>query len=332
MSVPLTGVGAAGADEASLTPANFAYFFSKGVDKPEESPAAPPNVTALVADGVSAGNLAVAANAGTEDKVSFLYFDLFNVPVDATVSRAVVSMTPLPTSPEDVSFNAAPESIVACAAGPEGFKEDDGAGIVNAPARLCAAFKAVGKAGQGGAYDWDITALAQQWVSGINDGVGFTRADESPGSNFQVVFGKAVTAKLALSYTLPEVFVEPPPVTPVTPQLPGVPAVGGFVPPPTDGFGQIPEVVVPNPQANPAPAPVTSAPVTATRPIALSTSLRPDTQLWLAGLGIALVLLAVSLIMGDPSAPVAARSRSRLAQALEAQRRTASPALRARPL
>jgi hypothetical protein len=327
-SVPVLGVGPAAADDASIVPSNAAYFFSKGVDKPEEAPAAPPNVTALAADGVSAGNLAVAANGGTEDKVSFLFFDLFNLPTTATVSQAVVTMTPVPLSPQDVSFNATPESVLACAAGPEGFKDDDGAGIANAPARLCTAFKAVGKAGAAGAYTWDVTALAQQWVAGTNDGVAFTRADESPGSNFQVVFGPSTTAKLTMTYSIPETF-EPPVAPPVTPPLAGPPAVGGVLPPPTEPFVPTPDVVAPNPQPNVVPSPVTSTP-TPTRTVALSTSMRPTNQFWLAGAGLLGLLLLVSLVLGDASVPAASRSRSRLSLALEG--RGVSPTLRARPL
>ena len=321
-SVPLTGVGVAAADEASLTPASSAYFFSKGVDKPDESPAAPPNVTGIVADGVAPGNLAVAADAGGEDKVSFLYFDVFSLPVDATIAKAVVTMTPVPNGPEgeavNVSYNQAPEAVIACKAGPQGFKDDDGAGLANAPERLCAAFKAVGKAGPAGSYQWDVTGLAQEWLSGSNDGIAFTRADDGPGNSFQVVFGKAATAKLAITYTaaetVPPVVAPPLAPPPVAPPL----SVGGAVTPPTDGFAPTPEVVVPNPQANPAPT--TAQPAAAARPVALSTSLRPTNQFWLAALGIALALVLVSLVMGDPAVPAAARSRSRLVLALEGRR------------
>lgn len=328
-SVPLIGIGTASADEAAIVPSNSAYFFSKGVDKPEQTPAPPPNATALAADGVAAGNLAVAATGGQEDKVSFLYFDLFTLPVDATVTSAVVTMTTVPNSPTDVSFNATPASVVACAAGTQGFKEDDGAGLANAPDRLCTAFKAVGKAGTAGAYQWDVTGLAQQWMTGANDGVAFTRADESPGSNFQVVFGKATTAKLAVTYSLP--VVETPPVAPpVTPPVAAPPVAGGFVPQPTDGFAPLPDVVAPVPQANPVPSPVTSGNVPQTRNVALSTSMRPSNQFWLAGLGLGALLVLVSLVMGDPTVPAASRSRSRLTLALEG--RQATPTLRARPL
>jgi hypothetical protein len=159
-SVPLT-VGVAQAESGSIAPTNWGYFYSAGIDKPEQSPAAPPNVTAEFADGVSPGHLAVAAQGGQEDKVSFLFFDLYDLPTDATVTKAVLTLKPVDAPPDDLSYNATPEAVAACKAGPEGFKEDDGVGLAKAPARDCAGFKAVGKAGAGGSYVFDIAALAQ---------------------------------------------------------------------------------------------------------------------------------------------------------------------------
>lgn len=331
-SVPFVGASPAHADEALIAPGNFAYFYAKGVSKPPEAPTTPPNVTGS-ADGVSAGNLAVAANAGTEDKVSFLYFELLAIPTDATVSKAVVTLKTVPQSPTDVSFNATPAAIQACQVDPTvGFKEEDGESLDLAPARLCPSFSAKGTA-KGADYQWDITALAQKWVSTTNDGVAFTRADSGPGSNFQVVFANAATATLSLTYTAPSaVPVEQfPPV--FTPPAPAPPVMGGFVPPPSGGFVPAPEIpFAPAPQVNPVPqAPSVAAP--ATRPIALTTSLRPTNQSWLAGLGFALVLILLSLILGDTSTPARTRSHSRLALALEAQRSTAQrPSLRPRHL
>ena len=79
-SVPLVGVAPAHADESTITASNSGYFYSAGINKPDPVPAPPPNVTAQYADGVSAGHLAVAAQGGQEDKVSFVYFDVFSLP------------------------------------------------------------------------------------------------------------------------------------------------------------------------------------------------------------------------------------------------------------
>jgi len=319
-SVPVVGVSSAHAEAKTLAPTNWGYFYSAGIDKPDASPAEPPNVTAQVADGVAKGHLGVSAQGGQEEKVSFLFFDLYDLPTETTVSKAVLTMTPVPTAPpNDLSYNATPEAVAACNAGPEGFKEDDGVGLAKAPARDCAGFKAVGKAGAGGTYTWDITGLAQKWVAGTNDGVALTRADELAGS-FQVVFDAAPTAKLAIEFAAPAPLV--PPVVDVDLPPAVTPDPGVFVPPapPVDGgFVPTPDVVVPNPVTNTPPAPVTAQPVA--KAAALSTSMRPTSQFWLAGALLAAVLVLVALVLGDPRVPAAQRSRSRLSQALAAQQR-----------
>ena len=59
-----------------------------------------PDVTASYADGVAPGNLAVAASGGQEEKVSFLYFDVFSLP-----EGAVVDSTEVPREQEHDSGN-----------------------------------------------------------------------------------------------------------------------------------------------------------------------------------------------------------------------------------
>ena len=319
-SVPLTGVGVAQADSVALAPSNSGYFYAMGIDKPEASPADPPNLTADRADGVSPGNLGVAAQGGAEDKVSFLYFDVFNLPVGATIDKAVVTLKLVPNSPpNDISYNQAPELVAACKAGSSGFAEDDGTGMALAPERLCKDFSAAAKEGPGGTYQWDVTALAQTWMTGENDGLAFTAANADPGTNFQVVFDKASTAKLDVTYT-PAVVVEPvvdPPAVAPGPALPPVPTTG-FEPAPPVGTVTDPGVVAPEPTVNPVPSPVTSQPVTnVAAPVALEGSLRPTTAFWLGSLGLLVALAAASLVLGDASpAATTRRRRSRLSHAL----------------
>jgi hypothetical protein len=328
-TVPVVGVSPAYADTASLVAVNGAYFNAAGIDKPEAAPQAPPNVTAS-ADGVSPENLPVAAKGGTEDKVSFLLFDLVALPSDTVVNKAVVRMLLVPNSQNDITVNAAPENVQACMAGDSGFSGDDGANIdTSAPERKCDAFKAVAKASADGkAYEFDITKLAQEWVQGVNDGVAFTVADAAASSTFQVVFDKASTATLALDYTLatPAVPVDSPPVfTPPAPapQAPpvdfGSPSLGGFAPPPAvDLGGSVPETVaVPQPQVQPQPqAQPISAP--AFVPLA-SASMRPTGGFWLVGLLGAGALAFLSLVMGDPVVTTATGSSSRLTKTLSSR-------------
>lgn len=326
-SLPVTGVGTAHADSAALAPSNSAYFFSMGIDKPDASPAEPPNLTATTADGVSAGHLAVAAQGGTEDKVSFLYFDLFNLPLGSTVEKAVVTMVLVPNAPPtDISFNNTPELVQACKAGDGGFANDDGDGLALAPTRLCDAFSAKGKAGaKAGTYQWDVTGLAQEWITGENDGVAFTRADSAPGSNFQVVFDLASTATLDVTYAAPVVIdpvVEPPAFAP-GPVLPPDPS-GGFAPGSGVDLGTVDQGgTVPDPTTNPAPQPAASPAPLAAAPVAISASLRPDIGLWLGGLALLLALVVVSLVLGDVGSTRAARRPSRLSLALADRQRLA---------
>jgi hypothetical protein len=315
--------GVAHADTASITASNSGYFFALGIDKPDASPADPPNLTGDHADGVGPGHLGVAAQGGQEDKVSFLYFDMFTLPADITISRAVVTMKTVPDSlPDDINAQASPDKVAACKAGDEGFSGDEGNGLATAPARLCDKFSAKGAAGTApGTYQWDITALAQTWVTGDNDGVAFTRADSSPNSSFQVVFDKPSTATLQLEYTVPTPALPEGPPAVSTPEVPLLPGVEGAPLAPVDG-GLVPAApLVPGPVVNPPAAPVAQPPAAAVTPIALSTSLRPDNQLWWAGLALGATLLLLSLVLGDPRVAATTRSTSRLSLALAGNKR-----------
>lgn len=312
------------ADSLQLVAVNSGYFYAGGVDKPDASPAAPPNLGNST-DGVGPGHLAVASKGGIEDKVSFLYFDLFNLPLGAVIDKAVVSLLLVPATPNDISYQASPANVVACMAGDQGFSGDEAVGITQAPSRLCDKFKADGKASADAkAYVFDITALAKGWLTGANDGVAFTRAANAPSSNFQVVFDTQPTALLSLSYTVPGAVEEPEPAPFVPPVIdPGVstpPAEtgGGFVPgPQTGGF---------DPGSTVAP-PVVTPPVTqptggVTQPVtnvALTGSMRPTNAFWLAGLALVAALVLMSLIFGDRRTPVGQQSDTRLSRALSAR-------------
>src|SRR5687768_4806093 len=100
LAVPLWAVPAHA--ELAKEPASMgAYFYRQGVTQPAGTPDSPqpiPNVTAN-ADGVSPGNLAVAAQGGQEDKVSFLSFALAAAPLEGTIDSAVLSVPLVASSP-----------------------------------------------------------------------------------------------------------------------------------------------------------------------------------------------------------------------------------------
>jgi hypothetical protein len=327
-TVPFLGVGPAAASETTISPSTTGYFYAEGIRKPDESPAAPPNLTGQHTDGVAAGNLAVAAQGGQEDKVSFLLFDLLDVVPGSVVSKATLTLPLVENSPpENVSYGQDPVKVRACAAGDEGFNGDDSSSIQDAPARKCDVFAAPAKASADGkAYVIDITKLAQTWVDSANDGVALTAADGAATTPFQVVFA-GDKVKLAVSFTAGSVTppVAPPVLGGVTPPSTGF--NGGVAPaPPVDaGFGAVaqpltPVAPAPAPGIAPAPAaaPAAAAPAV---PVALSTSVRPSNQFWLGGLLLAVVLVLLSLIMGDTTVAAANARPTRLARALSARQR-----------
>lgn len=334
LAVPLWAVPVALAEESSEAASVGAYFFRGGITQqglPVEAPQPPPNATAD-ADGVSPGNLAVAAQGSQEDKVSFLGFSLAAVPLDASISRAVLTVPLVPAAPpEDVVVNAAPEKVRACKAGDSGFFGEDAASITLAPARLCQEFASQpGKAtADGKAYEFDITGLAATWLT-ANDGVALTVA-EGVQDPFQVVFAPSDQATLKLTYTAPSLPVAAPVDTSVGG---GVPVAGGFgldggtaLPSfDTGGVGSVDAPVVDTaapavtaPEAAPAPvtAPTGVVPVAAGLP---TVSSAPPVAFWVALAAFAGLLALLGLIMGDPRVPVAAAGRqSRLSQALQSR-------------
>ena len=348
-TVPFIGVQPALADEATLVPSTSGYFYAEGIRKPDESPAAPPNVTANL-DGVAKDHLAVAARAGQEDKVSFLLFDLLEIVPGSMVTKATLTLPLAPNEqkPEqdgqNASVAAAPEKVRACKSGDEGFNGDDGMSIQDAPQRKCKEFAAPAKAtADGKAYTFDITKLAQQWVDAENDGVALTAAEGAMSTPFQVVFQPAAKATLALTYTPGATeSIDAPIVAPPVLDTGGTGSTdlgGGFsgdvlpAPPADSGFGAVaspslPEAAAPAPAAGVAPqaaAPQTT-PAAAAGPVDLET-LQPTTAFWLGGLVLAGVLLLLSLIMGDSTVAVASSRPSRLSRALADRQRGAGSAL-----
>lgn len=325
-TVPLFGVQPAQAEQVTLPAVNYGYFYAGGVDKPEQSPAPPPNL-GNETDGVAPTHLAVASKGGTEDKVSFLYFELFELPPDAVIDKAVVSLVLVPNNPPtDITYQAAPANVVACKAGDEGFAGDEGVGIANAPARQCDKFKAPAAASADGkSYSFDITGLASTWMTDANDGVAFTRSDTAPTANFQIVFDAAPTATLALSYTVPGGTDEVDPGTFIPPVVdPGFTAPppdtgGGFAPAPqTGGFDPGTAPVQPPAVTPPVTEPTGGVP-TQTTNVALTGSMRPTNVFWLAGLALIAALALISLIFGDPRVPAGQQSDTRLSRALSAR-------------
>ena len=327
LAVPLWAVPAH-AELAKESASVGAYFYRAGVTTEgtglPDPPAKPPNVTGDRADGVAKGNLAVAAQGGQEDKVSFLRFDLAAAPLDATIGSAVLSVPLVPSSPPDnVVYNEAPERVRVCKAGDSGFFGQDGESIVVAPARLCEEYSSEpGKlSADGKAYEFDITPLASMWLA-ANDGLALTVAEGAESAPFQVVFAPAEQATLSYSFTAaPDDVIVTPPLPPTTFDS-GPTFDSGFSTPDTsfDTTFDAPLVdtalPAPAPEAQAAPEPAVAAPV---RNVATEVPLTPSAGFWAALLALVGLAGLLSLIMGDPrvAGPAAAARPSRLSQALQ---------------
>lgn len=360
LAVPLWAVPSASAATSSEPAATGAYFYSAGIDKPEESPTQPPNVTGDRTDMVAPEHLAVAVRVPNRvDKMSFLSFDLTSVPFDATITSAVISVPLAPDGDGNMSQSPAAAKVRACAAGDEGFNGEDGASFAQAPSVKCDAFMAPAKdSADKKSYTFDVSALAASWLTDANNGLALTAADGATSSPFQVVFQPFAKASIALTFTAPPTEIDTTVVTPVVPDTGSTDVGGGgfasdpgtfdsgsvdsgsvdTAPAPEFGVAESPviDTAVPEPEVGaPAAAPVTAgaAPVAVTNVASSRPSevLNPTTGAWLGALLFAGLLALLSLIMGDAKVPARTASQTRLSQALQARERAAVTARR-RPL
>ncbi len=364
LAVPLWAVPSAFAATSSEPAATGAYFYSAGVDKPEQSPAAPPNVTGDRTDMVAPEHLAVAVRVPNQvDKMSFLSFDLTSVPFDATITSAVISVPLAPDGDGNMSQSPAAAKVRACAAGDEGFNGEDGASFAQAPSVKCDVFMAPAKdSADKKSYTFDVSTLAASWLTEANNGLALTAADGATSSPFQVVFMPFAEASIALTYTVPPTEIDTTVVPPVDPgsadTIDSADAGGGFAsdpgtfdsgsadtgssfvdtaPAPEFGVAESPAIdaAVPEPEVGAPAAPLAAgaAPVAVSNVANVRPSevLTPTTTAWLGALLFAGLLALLSLIMGDAKVPARAVSQTRLSQALQ-ERERAADAGRRRPL
>jgi hypothetical protein len=351
MVVPVWSVPAgAQATTASETGSSYAYYSRTGTRQPDAFPAQTPNlISDSMLDGVSPGNLGVAAEARQESKVSFVFFSLSSIPFGSKITRATMTLPLAPESTNDRRMNAKPTNVRACAPDDTGFGGQDGAplnpapdptnrglGFEGAPARKCDVFSSTATATPDGkAYVFDLTALAATWDV-ANDGVALTTTPDGD-QTFQVVFLPEATLDFE--------FVAPPEEAPVeeTPadvtfdvgagtgdaSLGGFDSSGGTV-----DSGSFGSTTSPGFDSGSAPLtagelPAAEAPVTAGGP---AVAARPAAQagpiemlgltpaFFLGGLLLAGALLLLGLVMGDNRAPLAAAASrpTRLSRALSA--------------
>ncbi|MEO6204019.1 MAG: hypothetical protein ABIO67_01345 [Mycobacteriales bacterium] len=320
-SVPVFGITPAAAAVTSETATVGAYYWSANpgtIQAPSPIGAQKPFPDqAKGTDGVAEDELPVAVTkVGAPDKWSALRWDLNDLLPGSVVTKAVI-VVPLSTNTSSTrSPNAAPDTVVACAVGNEGFADADAEPFIDAPKALCDQFSAKAKPVDG-AYEFDVTALAQKWVDS-NDGLALYPSAAGLAEPFQQVFAPKSMARLTIAFT-------PPAPEVVTPELPPAPVdtvVGGTgsagidngsftptAPLPDIGSVVVPPVTLPRPQAQTAPQ-VGNQPQSVTPVAAVGPPMRFDTATWLAVLGGAVLLLLASLTLGSRTpAPVQSAAR-----------------------
>lgn len=357
--VSVTSAGAADTDE--LAGSRGAWYWARqttGSTVPVVGAPVPDTPSAASGVRTGEGDLAVAYAGdpeGTPDKFAALAWDLVNVPFGATVDSFTFTIMKQPTQ-NQADQGGAP--IVACLS-QAGFAPSEADAFRNAPPYDCAN-KVVGvRSDDGSSYSFDVTEFAASWVTGDNTGL-VLLPDPDARTPFQVVFQPAAAAVAQISYTPPVAATAPP--TTVAPQpSPAVPPVGGGTTaggsgPVTGDSGNVatdpgglvggsdvvgvgsgsgtvtvdPQVPVtaPPPAASAAPAPVvapTPAPVAVSTSRALNAGLSPTLPFYLTILGLVVLLVGSSLVMGARrvAAPTV-RASSALDRALRARRRAAA--------
>ena len=308
--------GTAAAATAKVGVLQQAWFWQTAYEQanPPVAQAAP----ATEPSGVPDGDLAVAYTGSSDkssSKMSALSFDVSNLTPGAAVDGFTFSLT-LDSAPTATSFGTVGAAVVACLptrAWPAQLAGD----YTNQPTVDCA--KKVVPEVNGSTYTFKIPAIAQTWADDQNLGVALLADPDSAAAPFQLVFAGAKDIKADMSYT---------PATTSTGSSAGsgtvaVPAVGAPAP---AAAAPAPLPPATGDTANAAPA--AAAPVVATpaavpaRAVAAAKTAPavPTKAFWAAALVLALILLAASLVLGDP-APVAATSAapSRLDRVLRAR-------------
>ena len=323
------GIGPARADTATEIASGSAYFSSTTPAKDDALPSDPgPQFTRLGTDQVAENNLAVAVSApDRSDKESFVRFEMAGVMAlvfegkDVTIDSALVTVPLQPDDDKNRSLAPDPAKVKACATGPEGFADGmDAVAYDEKPTVDCNKLNVVAKASADGtAYTFDVTSIANAWLTDLNDGIGLVPAQMS--SPFQVVFKAGSTVTLDLTYTV----IEDEDVVDPIPTTNPLPPVDTYVPPTNTGTVTPPIVNVPQPTPAPTAAPrPTAAP---TQPITnvAGRGFLEDNSLsagfWLAAIAGVGLIGAMSLFLGNPEVAVAGSSRNGVGRALDERRR-----------
>jgi hypothetical protein len=284
-------------------------------------PVAPPTTPPSEPSGVPDGDFAVAytgaqdsAGNKTPAKMTAVAFDTTALTPGSSVTTFTFSLT-LDTQPAATSFGAQDAKILACLP-TRGWPATPptGGDYTDEPTYDCT--NGVAPSVSGNVYTFAIPAIAQTWVDDQNLGVAVVPDPKNTTAPFQLVFTGAKTIKASMAYTAAAPLPSEPPAPPPPDNGGGVtnpqPATGGTVPGPIPGGVETSAPPVPAPVVAPSTPAVSATPVAAIRPA----SSAPSAGFWVAAALLGVLMLIISLVLGDPSPAVTAGGRSKLDQVL----------------
>ncbi|HET6816335.1 MAG TPA: hypothetical protein VFH66_03820 [Mycobacteriales bacterium] len=286
-----------------------AWFWQTAYEQAAPPVAAGP-APASEPSGVPDGDLPVAHTSGdgSSSKMTALAFDVSALPPGSVVNSFTFSVT-VDNSPQAVNSSAAAAPVVACLP-TRLWPATLGGDYTDEPAVDCT--NKVKPKIDGSTYTFDITSFAQSWVDDQNFGVALVNDPDNTQTPFQVAFTGAKTVKATMSAT---------PAAPVpTTQQPvsssgGTTAAGGVtttsgassVAPPT---GSVPPDTSVATTADSGQAPQVASSTTTPQLRAVAhvspASSAPSRGFWIGAAAFALLILLMSLVLGDQ--PVAART------------------------
>ena len=314
--------GPDGAGSSFATEVSASSWYWAGTSPQANGTALPASVPGELSN-VPAGDRGVGFT-NQVDKVTALAFATMGLPVGATFSTFAVRLGLDPAVHQ--LANGVP-SLVACEATAPVPANVEGGALATAPdanVAVCAP-GILDPATQ--TYTFELQAMATRWAAGSTPYGVVVRPPVGTTTPFSYAFRPDATYVVSARYT-PAVAVAEPVVTPTAASQTVVPPTAAEPPPMSFPGGALLPVltapaapaVLPALVADPvlAPAVALAQPVvgpaqglSVVRRVVVGESLRPTAAFLLAGLGLAGLLAAAAVVLGDPMAPVAPDARRR---------------------
>jgi len=309
-----TAADASGTQTSSPGVLQAAWFWKNAVEQANSPVAVTPPATEP--SGVPAGDFAVAHTSQDSDssKMTVLAFDTGALTPGSFVNSFTFKLT-VDSDPQAANVDSQAAPVVACLP-TRLWSPAMGGDYTDEPPVDCST-KVKPKI-SGSTYTFSIPQIAQDWVDDQNVGVAIVN-DPDNTAPFQVDFTGAKTVKATMSWTPGTTTTGG--VTGGTTSSTGGLSSGGTTPsmPDTSGSsvaaGNVPSTTTTAPDAGQAPqvaTPTTTMPVAKT----IAASSAPDPGFWIAGAAIALLVLLVSMVLGDATLAAQTASNSRLDRVL----------------